>query len=361
MEKEPSVVFYQKELEGRDATAFVKLRLEKLLVIVPLDEQNETYELGQIEPLTLVKIQGKLYGINEQDPEADSILLSMSDVMRYRFSVERFVQHLAEANGFAGSPEQLHRRLYYAGERKIDGSKVAFILAFIDQDKSAENLLLGLPGWLPPGFQQFYVVTPSYCIKSISLSDKLLRSQIYVETLQDFDTLKVDLSMLTEQMPILNPQQEKDYELYQYKCREAIDVTGRTTPVGNNIVSLGNILIELGDVPFLLFLRLVLEIKRDKWGIVSTIVLMDEGYLGDNEHQATLRLRERFKPALLSLNPRIKPNEFIERLRPKTLRLSTHPDLIKCSVENFSEHDDSRVKDLVQQISQVGANPSSPS
>ena len=358
LEKQPVAEFYQKELEARDAAAFAKLKAEKLLICIQPDEQSESREFGQREPLTVVKIHGKLYGVDEQDPEADLVQLSRADLMKCRFSLERFIQKLAEANDFSGLPEKLHDRLYYAGEREIDDSRVALILAFIDQDKSAENLLLGLPGRLTSGFHQFYVVTPSYSVKSIFLSDKLSQHHVYVTALQDFETFRVDLSVLTNQASILNPQQEKDYERYQYKCRSAIDITGETTPVGNNKVSIGDILVELGDTTFLLFLRLVLQLKRDKWGTASTVSLMDEGYLSDNEHQSVLRLRERFKP-LLSMKPSIRPNDFIERLRPKTLRLSVHPDLVTCHAEKLSGHDDSRVRELVQQLVQAAKENSS--
>jgi len=353
LEKQPSTLFYETALRERNEADFLKLKEKKLLTYVQPNSVEEVYSKGQQEPKIAVNLGGRYAVLDDKSPETGLLFLDRADLAKYCFSFETFAKELAFANHFSGSPEKLHRRLYYAGERNIGGSRVAMVLAFIDQDKSAENLLLGLPGHFPSRFNQFYVVTPSYSVKSIPLSDKLSRCQIYVGALQDFDTLKVDLSILTEQTSILTPQQEKDYEQYQYKCRQAIDITGETTPVGNNKVTLGDIPVELGDIPFLLFLRLVLEFKRDKWGIVSTVVLMDEGYLGDNEHQAVLRLRERFKPTLLSLKPSINPNEFIERFKPKTLRLSIHPDLVICNLERLLEHDDSRVKELVEQLSQI--------
>ena len=70
MEKQPSTLFYEKELKARDADDFTRLRREKLLTYVQPDDQNGTYGLGQAKPLTVVKIDGELYGIDDEDTEA---------------------------------------------------------------------------------------------------------------------------------------------------------------------------------------------------------------------------------------------------------------------------------------------------
>jgi len=87
--------------------------------------------------------------------------------------------------------------MYYAGERIIDGNRVALVLAFIDQEKTAEDLLLGLPARLT-GYDHFIVVTPSFKVERVALRTQLEAIHIHVMPLEDIENLKLDVSLFAE-------------------------------------------------------------------------------------------------------------------------------------------------------------------
>jgi hypothetical protein len=105
--------------------------------------------------------------------------------------------------------------------------------------------------------------------------------------------------------------------------------------------------VVLGDEPFALFLRLVVQLFKDIGGVVSTRVLIKERYLrADSEYQALGRLRELFGPALLGLSDQ----DFIERPRPKTLRLSTHRAVIRYNKPVLLENDNATIRSLAKRL-----------
>ena len=355
LEKQPGSLFYEKELLDKDATEFARLKKEKLITYVQPDEHNETYGLGQREPLTVVKIDGKFCGIDEQDPGKDPEPITLNDLAKYRFSLENFLGRVKAANNLSGTAQELDKRLYFIGKRTINDKRVTFLLGLFDSDKRASSLLTSYMVRLTD-FDQVVAVTPSFTIGKEILSSEMKRLNIHIVPLAGSD-LKLDVTTLLNQEPrsrlltILTPEQERDYEMYGYKCRLPIHITGNVAGSGSNLVEVGNAEVEIGDVPFCLFLRLLLELYRNKAGAMSKSDLMIEGYLNaDGEFQSIGRLRECFVRALGDLHPK----KFIESYRPKTLRLSVHPDLVTWNQEKLLGHDDVRVCDLVGKLAAVG-------
>ena len=119
LEKQPGSLFYEKELLDKDANEFARLKQDKLLAYVQPDEHNEIYGFGQREPLTVVKIDGKLYGIDEQDPWKDPKPLTLNDLAKYRFSLETFLDMVKAANNISGTEQELDNRLHFIGKRMI--------------------------------------------------------------------------------------------------------------------------------------------------------------------------------------------------------------------------------------------------
>jgi hypothetical protein len=353
LEKQPTRLFYEKELQTQDAQEFARLREDRLLEYVQPDQTSEAYGLNQRMPLTVARIAGQLWGIDEDEPEADPVALQRSDLGKYKLSLERFVDKLREANGLSGARFQLDRRLVLAGEKAVGGRRIAFVFALLDSDRRAESLLLSLPAPLGRRVDTFVVVTPSYVVGSASLGSQLEALRIYVIPFSTAEDLTVDLSALFKEAPVsialpkLAAQQERDYQLYGYKCRLAIHITGEVTKAGNNVVLVGDTPVGIGDVPFLLFLRLVIGLCQDKIGAVSKVELKSEGYLSeDGEFQSIGRLRQCFVRALGGLDPKA----FIEGYRPKTLRVSVHPHLVSWDKRKLVAHDNFRVRGLAEQL-----------
>jgi len=356
LEKQPNRLFYEKELTERDASEFARLKELKFLTYVQPDERSETYSFGQSKPLAVVKIGGQLYGIDEDDPEEDPVPLQRSDLARYRFCLDQFANQLRVANSLTDASFSLDRRLLLLGKRTTGRVTTAFVFALFDSDKRAQSLLLSLPVQLGRRIDGIVVITPSYEVNSAPLTSQLEPMQIHVIPRRATENWMVNISALFKEMPVPAPLpkftvgQERDYELYGYKCKLPIHVTGEIAKSGNNVVLVGDTSVELGDVPFLLFLRLVVELHRDRQGTVSKIDLKSDGYLSeDAEFQSIKRLRQCFVRALSKLDPK----DFIEVYRPKTLRVSVHPELVTWDAEKLSTHDDSRVKWLMAQLTET--------
>jgi hypothetical protein len=105
--------------------------------------------------------------------------------------------------------------------------------------------------------------------------------------------------------------------------------------------------VEIGEVPFRLFLRLLLELKRNKVGTVSKVKLKAEGFLcEDAEFQSVARLHDCF----VRIPGNLDPKRFIEAYQPMTLRISVHPDLVSCNLEKLVPRNDSRICQLAKQL-----------
>ncbi len=351
MEKQPSRLFYEKELKTRDAHEFARLEQEKLLVYIQPDEHS--YGFGQKKPLTVVKIGGEFYGIDEDNQEKEPLRLTKGDLARYKFSVDHFLEKLRAANNLSGSSSQLDKRLFFAGERTSDSKRIALVFALLDSDWRAQKLLWGLPTQVSPGYDAILAVTASFMFKDEGLRTQLERVGVHLVALSEAGNLKVDMSVALKKMPkvvppvVLTFQQEEEYHLYGYKCRLPINITGERTRSGSNVIFIGNKRVEVGDTPFGLFLHLVVELLANKWGIASKADLKSAGYLSDDaEFQSIRRLRECFVRALGDLDTK----DFVESYRPKTLRLSVHPALLSWDKEKLLTHDNVSIRKLAAEL-----------
>jgi hypothetical protein len=363
MEKQPTRLFYGKELESIDPGEFARLRREKFLAYVQPDGRSDTYAYGRAKPLTVVNIRGQLYGIDEDEPEEDPVPLERSDLSRYRFCLDRFVDDIRAANNLSGAASLLDRRLYFMGQKTVEGKRVAFVLGLFDSDETTRTLLLTLPAQVGDKVAGVAVITPTYAVRCQQLNVELERLRVYVKPLDGTDNLTVDISNLLKGLPAPAPvvqftaEQERDYDLYEYNCRLPIHLTGKIPKANTNEVLVGDTPVEVGDVPFLLFLRLVLELRRNKRGTVPKVDLRSEGYFGEGtDDQSINRLRNCFVRALGGLDPK----DFIETTyRRKMVRVSVHPDLVSWDKERLSNHDHSRVRELVEQLAQASEGSSS--
>jgi hypothetical protein len=364
MEKQPTRLFYRKELENINVSEFARLKQEKLLAYVQPNDRSETYGYGRVNPLTVVKIEGQLYGIDEDNPGEDPVPLKRSDLARYRFCLDTFTKKFRAANNLSGAASALDRRLLFIGEKVVEHKRIAFVLGLFDSDETAETLLLTLPVRVGDRVAGVVVITPTYTVRRQQLNAELERLRVYARPLSGTENLAVDISTILAKLPApasvarLTREQEADYDFYEYKCRQRIHITGRITKSGNNEVMVEDTLVEVGDVPFRLFLRLILELRRNKQGIVPKVNLRSEEYFGEGtDDQSINRLRNCFVRALGDLGPK----DFVETTyRRKMVRLSVHPDLITWEAEKLSQHDDSRVKELTEQLNQTTRTSSSP-
>ena len=142
LEKQPSTLFYEAGLREKNAGEFLRLKDKKLLTCVQPNSVDEIYSHGRAEPKIAVNLDGRYCAMDDESSETGLLFLDRADLIKYSFSFETFAKELAVANHFSGSPEKLHRRLYYAGEYITDDNKIAMVLALLGQERNAEDLLL---------------------------------------------------------------------------------------------------------------------------------------------------------------------------------------------------------------------------
>ena len=152
----------------------------------------------------------------------------------------------------------------------------------------------------------------------------------------------------SEPAPKLSKKTKKEIELHDFESQLKIVVTGKTPCQSINIVRVEDVDVRVGDVPFLLLLRLMLQLtQKDSDGYVYKIDLVDEGFLTpSNPDQGISRLRDPFRAALKGLDPQ----KFIQ-VHEKQVRLSTHPSFISVKKKKLMKnHPDARVMKLVEQL-----------
>ena len=335
---------------------FEELRAQGLLIRDLEAEKSDFLYTKYGQSLDLIRIDGAIFGVdNDRDDDEHYIEVDPRELIQYYFNWEPWLQKVRELNGLDGESSWLHQRLVFLGNEIDAGRRLGFVLGFIVDGDTAMDLLLGLPARMSTVYDTLVVTTlmsPELPPQDIATLERL---GLYVVPPIDRETLKIDVSYIRMEQPetegiVLTPDQKADYDRYEYKCRLPIRITGKITKAGNNEVLVGDTSVEMGDVPFLLFLRLVVELRRNKSGMMSKADLRSERYFGEGtDDQSINRLRNCFVRALGGLDTK----DLIERQRPKTLRLSVHPDLITWETDKLSDHDHIKVRDLAQQLVQA--------
>jgi len=114
--------------------------------------------------------------------------------MRYKFSIERFSSMLRVANNLKESLGPLGRRLFVIGHGDFYGKRITYVLALLDSDTTAKNLLMSLRSQLSPDTNLVAVVTPHFSIESEVLKAELSRIGICRVPIANMDTLRIDMS-----------------------------------------------------------------------------------------------------------------------------------------------------------------------
>ena len=348
-----------------DCSDFDDLRAQGLLIRDLKIEKTDFLITRWGRCLDLIRLDGSLFGVDTEggDDEEPYVEVDPRELIQYHFNWEPWLRKVREVNGLDGESSWLHPHLAFLGEKINTGRRVGVILGFLSQPDEAMDLLLSLPARMPPRYDIVVVTTLTFDRLPQQDIATLERLGVHMVPPIERETLRIEWPRLQAKSQevhsvVIACAQEADYDRYEYKCRLPVRLTGKITKAGNNEVLVGDTPVEVGDVPFLLFLRLVLELRRNKSGIVSKVDLRSEGYFGEGtDDHAINRLRNCFIRALGDLDPK----DFIETTyRRKSVRVSVHPDLVTWDAEKLSDHDHAKVREMVQQLAQAAeANSSS--
>ena len=148
----------------------------------------------------------------------------------------------------------------------------------------------------------------------------------------------------------LTDKQNKDYKDFEYKCYDKIHIPGTIPMKRSNEIEVNNHKIKLGDSVFKLFLRLVLELKKEKQGWVNRHSLGSDSIIADVEKfQIYSNLRMALQGSLLDKDGQ----KFIENNGSKQYRISLHPDFIAYDREKLLKHPDASIQNLARKLTPV--------
>lgn len=364
MEKSPASLFRRAELLDKSKSLFKKLRRDGLLLFVQPDERGMSYpcnvrDCGNGCPMDVLEMNGKYFAVCPEDDKIVPRALTADDIARYRFDLEAVAGRFREDNSLGGCASRLDQRLYYLGEANAGGMTLGIVLAFFPAPRAAVKSLLALPNMVSCRYDRLLIVLPSLEISSQADLLLLEKLNIFPVKLNEKDPFKIDISPALRKPTekpleiVLTPAEEKEFSARQFKSRLTIEITGEIEKRSTNILRVDGAKVTLGDTPFALFLRLVVELIKGGDGCI---------YKGDSEHGGGLidegfikpasvdqdirRLREPFIPALKGL----PPTKFIEVFKHKHIRLSTHPRYILYDKKRLLLHEHRDVRRLAKEL-----------
>jgi hypothetical protein len=227
-----------------------------------------------------------------------------------------------------------------------------FVPAYFPNIQTTESHLPAPPVRLPGQYNQIVVVTPTLNLSREPIYPRLQAISIFPVILpatfgkKNFKFTYLDAlrrrppAGITTPAPGLTPKQQADYEKYDYKCQDKLNIPGTSPRKRSNDVFINGHRVSLGDSLFALLMRLAVELKKGKGGWVNTADLMAEGFINDIMlHQPYSNLRSKLEG---SLNEK-DGQKLIESSGSKEYRLSTHPDFVTYDREKLQSHLDKRL------------------
>ncbi len=191
MEKSPTAVFYEKELRQQFPEDFELARQERLLRRVETDPDGGSYAHGLPRPHAVIIEDGKIEAIDDENPEVDPIELTLADLTEWSLDLETVGRRCQQANSLKGKPSHLDDRLFFLGETHRSGSKLAFVLGLLSDQRSARRLLAALPQLLPASYERIVVVCPTFALDPTEA--RLLEpARVSVVSLGDPDPFRLD-------------------------------------------------------------------------------------------------------------------------------------------------------------------------
>ena len=146
----------------------------------------------------------------------------------------------------------------------------------------------------------------------------------------------------------LTDSQREDYKKYKYKCYYKINIIGKNEDLKQeNYIEIDGNGIELSENNFLIFMRLILELKKNKKGWVNIEKFIEETGLQISGHyQMIFRLRQNLQKILNEKETK----ELIENKKSGFYRISTHPDFITYNKEKLLNRQDSQIRNLAEEL-----------
>ncbi|MBU8922229.1 MAG: hypothetical protein KOO63_10470 [Bacteroidales bacterium] len=147
--------------------------------------------------------------------------------------------------------------------------------------------------------------------------------------------------------PYLSDEERLDYKKFEYQCRDWVFIPG-SIPMGrSNFIEVNGHKTKIGDSLLKLFLRFVVELKKNKGGWVNVITLKEEDVITNEQgYQQYNLLRDKLQGYLLKKDAK----KFIQNDGSNRYRISTHPDFITYEKKKLIKHPDPKIRELTEEL-----------
>ncbi|NQT22729.1 MAG: hypothetical protein HQ579_04730 [Candidatus Omnitrophica bacterium] len=352
LESFPAASFTETELVGISRSSFNTLTKQKCLSRLKYDALKEPYYLSDDEKF-IKKRNGRYFAYSAESADVDPVEVKESDLKRYQLSFPTFFEKVRLANNIEGKFQEIKDGYFYIGYKVFDSFRVGFVFA----PKIKDGKLVEFTGLkeLCKDDKVLVVFTPFTKIENIELNYTLSKCMITTASLAsslNAKTYKLPVNDLfkefTEnQITELTAKQKKDYETHGYKCYDKMHIPGTFPRSKSNDIVINGHASTLPDEAFLLFLELLVGLKKNKGGWITK-------YIEAGKYQTISRLRTPLKGSLLQKDAKA----FIESGGSKQYRISTHPDFVTYDKKALLKHPDSTVRALAKKLRKVITPPS---
>jgi hypothetical protein len=345
----PEAKFYESELAGISSTEFASLKKQKHLIFDQYDFESEHYFDKQGNERFIRKFNGKWVATSTDDSSISPLYLKEQDLSRYAFSMQPMIEQIRSNNSLAKNSNQINSRIWYIGEKVVIQNNIGVFMALLSDDQVAEAELLGLNAKAGK-MDGALILCPSYQIKSQDLLHKLAGQNIFCLAFKEafkkdgaIDFGKVRFNQASGQpTQKLTAKQTTDYTKYAYQCYDVLHIPGTASRKKSNDININGHKIKMPDSAFVLFMELMVELKKGKGGWLTKVV--EAG-----KYQIFNHVRQPLQGSLQDKDAK----KFIENNASKQYRISTHPDFVTYDRSNLLKHPDATIQALAKKLKNI--------
>lgn len=161
LEQDPAAAFYEQELRSRFPEEFEEVKSQGLLSSVTDSHRSYGYNLSRTR-VVVETDDGQFEAWDEDNTDEEPLVLTGTDLAKWRLSLGAIIRRLHEENGLEGSLEELNERLTFVGETSLGDRWLGVVLGFLD-DRCALPLLRELPNRLARNrYTRTLIVCPAF-------------------------------------------------------------------------------------------------------------------------------------------------------------------------------------------------------
>jgi hypothetical protein len=360
IEKSPNPLFCKRELLYLSEEEF-KILTDKKILVYSRSPGDETEKLRFPRcqygcALTIVQTEGAYEAACLEHPEEAPVPLERDDLSRYKVSIDKLMFEIRNANRIDGDLHRINGGHFYVGYKTYNDNRIGII--FVPNFDNTDVINLSGLKYLCKDDDVLLVLTPVSNINDVILKKQLASEKIVQMSIaawlnpQNFELpilecvsplLKLGDNALAE----LSAKQKKDYEKFEYMCYDKIHIPGTTPMRRSNLIVVNGKDVRIGDSLFKLFLRFVVESKKNSGGWVDRYTLGSERFVSDpDSFQVYSNLRAKIEGSLLDR----KGEWFLQSDGSKNYRISTHPDFITYDKKKLQDHQSGIVKSIAKKL-----------